>query len=90
MRPRQHALATSCYCTVARNPQVSDWFTNWRARHWRPTVLALAAAADEAAGEAAQGRGVHPVIVILYKPLRVGPYGPEGSKSVHPVHVHIA
>jgi len=35
--------------------QVSDWFTNWRARHWKPRVQQMA---SEMGGGGGSGGGV--------------------------------
>ena len=45
---------------VKKTAQVSNWFTNWRARRWKPSVQGLKdamAAAAAAAAAAAGGAG---------------------------------
>lgn len=38
-RDTKQRLASYCNMDLK---QVSDWFTNWRARHWKPCVKKLA------------------------------------------------
>ncbi|KXZ41783.1 GSP1 protein [Gonium pectorale] len=59
--PRPIKLSLAAY-TGKTSKQVTDWFTNWRARHWRPTIMALdvegsAGAGGKDVGATGAGRG---------------------------------
>ncbi|GLI62458.1 hypothetical protein VaNZ11_005089, partial [Volvox africanus] len=40
-RPPCSVKALLASYTGRSQKQVTDWFTNWRARHWRPTILSM-------------------------------------------------
>ncbi|GIL69923.1 hypothetical protein Vretifemale_768 [Volvox reticuliferus] len=40
-RPPRSVKALLASYTGRSKKQVADWFTNWRARHWRPTILSM-------------------------------------------------